>query len=280
MTRHLPWIKLGRDAVLLGATWLLTLTDRDRAVLVELLVRADPDTGELPDANTAANLLLHRPRRSAEAAIQRLLEVGVLETLPGGQLGFCTWDDLTFRTTDPTRPERQARYRQRRRDASRTTAATRGDGDVDSDPDVDQGGERGATADAAPPSGGGPPAPCPHGEVVQLYHECLPENPRVADWPEHRRRLLAASWGAAPERQDLAWWRSLFERVARSPFLTGKAAGTRGRDSFKADLEWILVPANLLRIREGRYDGDADSVGALTDEMRYLISTREDCHGR
>jgi hypothetical protein len=93
---------------------------------------------------------------------------------------------------------------------------------------------------------------CPHQEIINLYHEILPVCPRIKDWTPARASTLKARWNEAIERQDLGYWKGLFEYIAGIPFLTGQVA-QNGRKPFYASLEWILKAENFAKIREGRY---------------------------
>ena len=94
--------------------------------------------------------------------------------------------------------------------------------------------------------------PCPHQDIIALYHEVLPMCPRVHLWTDTRQGLLRTRWNEDPERQNLAFWRTFFEYVAASKFLTGRASG-KGDKPFLADLEWIVRPSNFVKIYEGKY---------------------------
>lgn len=104
---------------------------------------------------------------------------------------------------------------------------------------------------------------CPHEQVVALYHELLPANPKVREWTDARKALLRARWremsvpkgkrtGYTTPAEGLAWWRMFFEFVAASDFLTGKAPSRDGRPFF-ADLEWLVRPQNFVKVYERRY---------------------------
>lgn len=95
--------------------------------------------------------------------------------------------------------------------------------------------------------------PCPHQEMISLYHETLPMCPRVREWNKTRGGLLRARWKDKPERQSLDWWREFFGYVAQSRFLTGQAEPREGKPPFVADLEWLLRPSNFAKVIEGKY---------------------------
>ena len=115
------------------------------------------------------------------------------------------------------------------------------------------------------------PPPCPHEKIIQLYHEILPELPRVKVWNDYRRKLLQARWREDPERQNLQWWREFFQLVKRCPFLLGKIQ-TRDGNTFKADLEWLLRPRNFPKVVEGRYLIDTSTRSISPRTLRNLIT--------
>lgn len=98
---------------------------------------------------------------------------------------------------------------------------------------------------------------CPHEKIIELYHEILPQCPPVRTWTTTRRTNLRARWNEDPQRQDLAYWRRLFEYVGTCDFLVGRAAVHAGRSPFIADLEWITRLSNFTKIREARYENRA-----------------------
>lgn len=101
----------------------------------------------------------------------------------------------------------------------------------------------------------GAPPDCPHQEILDLYHELLPSLPRVRIWTDERKSLLRTRWRESEARQNLDWWRKLFEYVGRSEFLMGRVRGRADSSPFMADLEWIIRPKNLVKIIEGKYEG-------------------------
>jgi uncharacterized protein YdaU (DUF1376 family) len=119
----------------------------------------------------------------------------------------------------------------------------------------------------SPPSGGeGPDGPpdCPHEQIVALYHEALPDCPRVAEWNDARRAYLRNRWrekskpngksqGYTTVEDGLVYWRRFFTYVAQSSFLTGKEEGREGRPPFVATLEWLVRPKNFVKVIEGTY---------------------------
>lgn len=96
---------------------------------------------------------------------------------------------------------------------------------------------------------------CPHDEIIALYHEALPANPRIRQWTESRQESLRTRWREDEKRQSLDYWRRFFKHVAASPFLTGQRTG-RGERPFLPGLEWLVKAENFAKVIEGRYHDD------------------------
>lgn len=99
--------------------------------------------------------------------------------------------------------------------------------------------------------------PCPHQEIVNLYHQTLPTGRQVRIWNDTRKAKLRARWKEDAKRQNLEWWAKFFGYIAESDFLTGRATSTTGRAPFELDLEWIVSPTNFVKIVEGKYHREA-----------------------
>ena len=105
--------------------------------------------------------------------------------------------------------------------------------------------------------------PCPHQDIIQLYHEILPELPRVQmvvkdgikrfAWKGERVQRLKARWDEDEQRQNIEWWRGWFERIRRSDFLMGRTTPLPGKKPFMADIDWIFKYSNFEKIRAGKY---------------------------
>lgn len=93
-----------------------------------------------------------------------------------------------------------------------------------------------------------PVDPCPHQEIIDLYHETLPELQGIKIWSEKRMKLLKARWREDPKRQNLDYWKRLFGYIRKSPFLMGE-----NDRHWTADLEWILTKNKFIKIIEGKY---------------------------
>lgn len=76
--------------------------------------------------------------------------------------------------------------------------------------------------------------------------------------------MLRTRWKEKPERQSLEWWKAFFLSVNESDFLMGRTSGSNGRKPFRADLEWIVRPQNMVKILEGKYSNESP-----TDDRRW-----------
>lgn len=100
---------------------------------------------------------------------------------------------------------------------------------------------------------GAPADPCPHEEILALYHDFLPDNPKIKAWTGKRRDNLRARWREDAKRQDIAYWVNFFKVVGDSDFLTGRTQSRDGRPPFCPGLDWMVLPENFAKIIEGRY---------------------------
>lgn len=89
-------------------------------------------------------------------------------------------------------------------------------------------------------------------QVVELYHEILPELPTVQKMTKTREGYIRQRWrdGDLP---TLEAWRNYFSYVRESPFLMGRVNGSGDKPPFRADLEWLVRPANFAKVAEDKY---------------------------
>lgn len=114
--------------------------------------------------------------------------------------------------------------------------------------------ENGENGKKNPLSPAKPDDPIDPNEIANLYNEILGDLlPSCKAMSKTRKANLRARVKEDAKRRDIAWWRRYFEYIADSPFLTGQIAGKDGK-SFRADMGWILLPENLLKIIEGKYN--------------------------
>jgi len=146
--------------------------------------------------------------------------------------------------------------------------STQAEAEADRDKSLPSPNGEGVAGDAAPPAEAIPAKPkipdCPHDAIVAAYHELLPDCPQVRAWTNARRTHLQARWrekakpngttqGYATTVEGVAWWRKFFGYVAKSQFLTGRAAGRGDRPPFVANLAWLIKPENFAKVIEGNF---------------------------
>lgn len=99
---------------------------------------------------------------------------------------------------------------------------------------------------------------CPCDEIVDLYHECLPElnrvNKTLLSDPRKRAvkdrwKFLCADQGVSSKAQGLEQIQRYFNVVRKQPFLLGK--NDRG---WKADFDWLFKQSNFVKVLELKYD--------------------------
>jgi uncharacterized protein YdaU (DUF1376 family) len=113
---------------------------------------------------------------------------------------------------------------------------------------------------------------CPHQEIIKIYHNTLTELPKVVKWTTKRIKNLQTCW-ADKSRQSLGWWQEYFSLVKNSDFLMGKT------NKFKADMEWLTIEGNLVKVVEGRYANKEDQGNDLMKWARESMD-KEDVGGR
>lgn len=118
--------------------------------------------------------------------------------------------------------------------------------------------------------------PCPQKQIVDLYHQLLPELPQVRTWSNSQKRTLAARWNEDAERQSLDWWQEFFERVSRMDFLMGRVNPSRGSSPFQATLGWMVLPTNFAKILNGQYPERSSPLPAESLGSGRNLSAREE----
>ena len=111
--------------------------------------------------------------------------------------------------------------------------------------------------------------PCPATQLVELYHEVLPELPRCRVMPEDRRKAIKRRWSwvltskkpdgskrAHTAADGMAWFRSYFERARSSDFLMGRQARAAGHEGWQCDLDFLLGDKGLKSVIE-KTEGNA-----------------------
>lgn len=90
--------------------------------------------------------------------------------------------------------------------------------------------------------------PCPHKEIINIYHEKLPTLSQVRVWGDDNKKQLRGRWRENKECREEGYWAQLFEYISKSPFLMGDSAG-----DWQCNLSWIVTKKNFNKILNGNY---------------------------
>lgn len=93
---------------------------------------------------------------------------------------------------------------------------------------------------------------CPHIEIINLYKQIIPSGIQPLTWSGSRANQLKARWRENKKRQNLEWWKGLFEYITKSQFLMGQTSNGE-RKPFTISLDWIVKADNFMKITEGKY---------------------------
>jgi hypothetical protein len=93
-------------------------------------------------------------------------------------------------------------------------------------------------------------------EIVDLYHDILPDLRRVKVIAGSLEKQISARWKEETKRQALDYWREFFEYVHDCcPWLTDPKGKENG---WTADLRWLVKSENFAKVIEGRYENQQD----------------------
>jgi len=128
--------------------------------------------------------------------------------------------------------------------------------------------KRGKPLVASPALAGQPPArqampACPSARLVDLYHERLPELPRVRLMTDARSKALQRRWRwvltsrredgqprACDAGQAVDWFDRFFDRARGSDFLMGRGQRGAGHEGWQCDLDFLLSDKGLKLVVE------------------------------
>ena len=88
---------------------------------------------------------------------------------------------------------------------------------------------------------------CGLDEVVDLYHEMLPNLPAVRMRDKKRRTALAARQKDYPKAREIEWWQAFFGAAGESKFLMGETS------TWNADFDFLTSPKGFKGVIEGKY---------------------------
>lgn len=105
--------------------------------------------------------------------------------------------------------------------------------------------------------------PCQTQDVIDAYHEALPEFPRVQVLNDSRKRAISKFWKfvlttkksdgsprATNAAEALEWIGSYFNRVRDNAFLMGKIGRVGEHSGWKCDLDYLLTDKGISQVIE------------------------------
>lgn len=109
---------------------------------------------------------------------------------------------------------------------------------------------------------------CPIEDIVSLYHQYMPLNPKAKILNNARKKTISARWreaaaldvspfGYNTREKGLESWAKFFSICAESEFLTGRSPAQPGRPPFIADIDFIFSPSGFAKTLENKYHREA-----------------------
>ena len=104
---------------------------------------------------------------------------------------------------------------------------------------------------------------CPHEEIVAVYHEVLPEMPRVKLMAPARKAALRNFWKfvltspksdgsvrATSAEQAMRWIRNYFTRARDNDFVMGRTPRSDAHAGWRCDIDFLVSPKGLKQVIE------------------------------
>lgn len=108
-----------------------------------------------------------------------------------------------------------------------------------------------------------PCVPCPIDRIVELYHEALPDLPRVKLMTPDREKAIRKRWAwvlssrksdntprATNADEALDWFRDYFVRATDNDFLMGRGARSAEHANWRCDLDFLLTDRGMKHVIE------------------------------
>ena len=103
----------------------------------------------------------------------------------------------------------------------------------------------------------------PFEEIVALYHEVLPELPKIRVMDDDRKKLMAGLWKfvltskksdgtprATNESEALLWVRGYFERTRDNDFVMNRTARSEEHKNWRANLDYLCTSRGMKQVIE------------------------------
>lgn len=106
-------------------------------------------------------------------------------------------------------------------------------------------------------------ASCPYQALIDLYHQHLPDFPRVKLLKDKRKKALQGFWTwiltstrsdgsrrATNEGEALEWAEAYFQRARQNDFLMGRTPRTSEHANWRCDLDFLLTEKGMSQVIE------------------------------
>jgi hypothetical protein len=247
MSKNLPWFRLYSRTIDDPKLKLLAFEDRWHFIALLCLKCQGLIDKEVLYRDSLIAVQLGLTKTELDMLKDRLWKVGLIDQ----DFQPVSWDDLQYRSDSSK--DRTKKYREKQSISHKTRHS---DGDVTcQDTDTDTDTDKNKTSTSSQQAVNDSPARTPYQEIKDLYHQVLPNHPKVKVLTPARRSAIKQRHIHDMEA-DMENWASYFRLVGRSKFLTGKSQPNGGRRVFIADLEWICKQGNFAKIIEGKYHGE------------------------
>lgn len=250
------------------------VTKRDVPVVTRIVVGSlVPTWSAVNDTAARDGVIRHATSQDIDESAgvpgfgKALMAVDWLEELPDGEgVRFVNFEEHNSpqkerSLTAKSGAERTKEYRDRKRREAGGVTSRDGDRDDAGDAGVtsqrdDREEKNRGEKNKKEPKGSSSAAklpPCPFDDIVAIYHEVLPELPRVRLMGEPRKRALQSLWRfvltskkpdktprATNAQEALGWIRTYFDRARENDFLMGRTPRTGQHANWLCDLDFLL----------------------------------------
>lgn len=113
----------------------------------------------------------------------------------------------------------------------------------------------------------------PYKEIMESFNEIAISFPKTITLTANRKAHLKSRWREDKSRQNIDFWRSIFQRMENSDFISGRSGKWD-----KASFDWIIKSEdNLIKLLEGNYDNKGgNGNGKTTEPERRRQYTEEE----
>jgi hypothetical protein len=245
----MQWFRYYSDAVDNYKLRLISYEDRWHYTAILCCKSQGLLDGKRPDfVKRAVSMKLGLRVTELDEVARRLSEVGLIEEKNLQPIG---WNERQFVSDNSTPRSRKSRINKKSCNVV-STLQQRHCNVPDTDTETDTETEETNTISKSAKR----PPPCPVSKVVDIYHQTLPELPKVVMLTSKRKDLISQRWKELePESIDegLESFGNYFRLVRGSNFLMGKAPASNGHRVFMANLEWLVNPSNFAKVVEKNY---------------------------